>query len=73
MLENGDFEMYSTCPFATSQITYAENWFDPTAATSDYFNNCDTTNTVSVPTNFMGYQPAQSGSAYAGIFVAQTG
>lgn len=73
LIENGDFEMYSTCPFATSQISYAVNWFDPTAATSDYFNICDTTNTVSVPTNFMGYQPAQSGTAYAGIFVAQTG
>ena len=73
LIENGDFEMYSTCPFETSQISYAENWFDPTAATSDYFNMCDTTNTVSVPTNFMGYQPAQSGNAYAGIFIAQTG
>jgi len=73
LIENGDFEIYSNCPFATSQLTYAENWFDPTAATSDYFNICDTTNTVSVPYNFMGFQEAQSGNAYAGIFVAQTG
>ncbi len=73
LIENGDFENYSTCPDATSQISYAENWFDATAATSDYFNICDTTNIVSMPSNFMGFQQAQSGFAYAGIFVAQTG
>lgn len=73
LIQNGDFENYYSCPDAISQLSLAENWFDPTLATSDYFNVCDSGNIVSVPTNFMGYQPAQSGNAYAGIFVAQTG
>jgi len=72
-LPNGDFELFSECPNAVSQINRVAPWFNPTISTADYFNICDTTGIVSIPENFIGSQWPQSGEAYAGIYVAQTG
>ena len=50
------------------------NWYDPTMASSDYFNsNVDTTylnSAYSVPSNFVGSQSAHSGNAYAGYSIS---
>ncbi len=71
LVPNGDFEIYSSCPETMSELQSAEFWLDPTDGTADYFNACDTSDFVSVPLNFSGYQQAQSGNGYTGIFVAQ--
>ncbi len=73
LVPNGDFEVYSECPTDISQLNRVAPWFDPSLATADYFNICDTSGIVSVPANFIGEQMPQSGDAYAGIYVAQTG
>lgn len=70
---NGDFELYSSCPtwFSTPgdyQLNYCENWYIPTEGTSDYYNSCSISSTVSVPSNIAGYQEAYSGNAYTGIW-----
>ncbi|MBK7035584.1 MAG: hypothetical protein IPH42_04410 [Bacteroidetes bacterium] len=73
LIENGDFEMYSTCPFETSQISYAENWFDQLlqlliiliCAIQQIQFLCQQILWVISQHN--------QGNAYAGIFIAQTG
>ncbi len=68
MVPNGDFEYITTCPTTTFQLTNCIGW-ENYIATPDYFNGCGS-GVVSVPTNFMGFQPAASGTAYAGFIVA---
>lgn len=64
---NGSFENYSTCPSNFSQVNKAVPWYDPTGATSDYYNACDT-GYVNVPYCSGGYQIAKTGVAYAGLW-----
>ncbi|MBL7883637.1 MAG: T9SS type A sorting domain-containing protein, partial [Bacteroidia bacterium] len=73
LVPNGNFETYSTCPTAPSQINLAIPWYDPTGATSDYFNACATVPSfVSVPNGTLGFwQYARSGNAYSGFFAMQ--
>lgn len=73
LIPNGDFEILTDCPTDVSQLSRVSPWFDPTFASADCFNVCNTTGTVSVPTNFIGEQQPQSGLGYAGIHVAQSG
>ncbi|MBE7442409.1 MAG: gliding motility-associated C-terminal domain-containing protein [Flavobacteriales bacterium] len=75
LVYNGDFEIYDTCPTNFSQpldyqIEHASGWYMPTAGTSDYFNECNTT-TVNVPNNLLGYQTAYSGQGYVGFYSNQ--
>jgi hypothetical protein len=72
LVPNPSFEIHDTCPNGPSQLSYAIPWESPTTGTPDYLNNCDTTNTVSVPKNFWGFQYAKSGVAYAGFFACFT-
>lgn len=74
LVPNGDFENFSLCPGAISQIQRAQPWFNARTglpngpgATPDYFNVCATSSIVGVPTNSQGNQVAQSGDAYAGL------
>ncbi|MCB0699335.1 MAG: T9SS type A sorting domain-containing protein [Chitinophagales bacterium] len=72
---NPDFETYSTCPNSNGQIGYCTGWYRFSLATTDYFNACapnPSTNSVSVPPNQLGYQPAQSGNGYIGLFAFTT-
>lgn len=69
LVPNSSFEIYDTCPNGASQIYRTIPWFQPTPGTSDYFNQCETTNYVSVPNNFAGMQIAKTGVAYAGFFL----
>lgn len=68
LVPNGNFETYSSCPNAFTQLYKATPWFQPSAGTSDYFNACAVW-TIDVPKNFCGYQVAHSGVGYAGIFL----
>jgi gliding motility-associated-like protein len=64
---NPGFETYSACPSGGSQLTLASPWLSPSSQTPDYFNSCAFAfTTVNVPYNFVGYQYAHSGVAYAG-------
>lgn len=78
LVPNPSFETYTTCPVATSEITVATPWAQPTAGTSDYFNVCNQSPfpfpipvpglaPVGVPSNSFGYQQAHTDSAYAGF------
>lgn len=66
LVPNPSFEVYITCPNNIGQIEYSTLWFQPTAGTPDYYNNC-TTYPLGVPINYAGYQNAHSGNAYAGF------
>ena len=64
---NGDFEYYTTCPTAYSQIVRCAGWHQSTTATPDYFNTCvSSTSNISIPSNYFGFQRPASGNAYAG-------
>src|SRR5687767_1873782 len=66
LVPNPSFEINSGCP-GWPQISLATGWVNPTPASPDYFNSCDTANTYGVPNNTQGFQIARTGSAYAGI------
>ncbi len=70
LVPNGDFEMYSVCPSSPGQISLATSWYDPTGATSDYFNACAPISSfVSVPDQTIGiWQYARSGNGYSGLW-----
>ncbi|MDD2982364.1 MAG: gliding motility-associated C-terminal domain-containing protein [Crocinitomicaceae bacterium] len=65
---NPSFEHSIDCPTMLGELSLSENWFDPTSASSDYFHSCaDILSYCSIPSNLMGFQPARTGNAYAGI------
>lgn len=68
LVPNGSFEEYTSCPDAPNQLHYAEPWFDPTKASSDYFNSCSLIPlSVGVPNNEWGNQVPFQGNAYSGF------
>ena len=74
MVPNPGFEGFVTCPSAQSQIANATGWNNPTGSgtSADYFNACNATvgtacGNVSVPNNFCGNVPSNSGDGYVGI------
>lgn len=68
LIYNGDFELYDTCPTGVGQLNYCTGWLNPTVATPDYFNTCNTsTVSVSIPSNVVGFQNPYSGNGYAGF------
>lgn len=73
-INNPSFEEYSSCPQGLSAspnnlwIDSCKYWTTPTKATSDYFNSCNGSNSVSVPINYPAtYQPSFHGNAYCGF------
>ncbi len=64
---NPSFENIVNCPTALGSITESLSWSSPTAATADYFHECDASNIVGIPANTFGFQSARTGSAYAGL------
>lgn len=65
---NGDFENHSSCPIYYGELALADSWSNPNTGTTDYYHVCaDSASMVGIPTNWSGYQQAQSGEAYAGI------
>ncbi len=67
LVPNPSFEIYSNCPGGPNEVFQATPWYDPTAATSDYFNQCAAVS-VGVPSNFAGNENARTGVAYCGFY-----
>lgn len=68
VVPNCSFEQRTQCPTNISNITAdCASWYAFTNGTSDYFNTCHVGILAGVPLNFLGYQLAAHGQAYAGI------
>lgn len=70
LVPNFSFETYTACPTSVSYISYADQWFNPTLHSPDYFNSCSTSTDYSVSSNYFGNQTPRTGNAYAGIGTA---
>ncbi|MBE9491472.1 MAG: gliding motility-associated C-terminal domain-containing protein, partial [Bacteroidetes bacterium] len=66
LVPNCSFENYSVCPFNHGQIKYCTEWYSPGEGTTDYCNQCNTTD-YSVPNNLWGSQIGTDGVGYAHI------
>jgi OOP family OmpA-OmpF porin len=67
LVPNWSFEEKDDCPSFVGDFAPVSFWIDPNWGSADYYNWCDTTNTVGVPSNVGGYQNAHTGDAYVGI------
>ncbi len=75
LVNNPDFETYSSCPMGQQLLNNATGWSKPPVGITigDYYNACNTSSyafacdSVGVPNNFGGYTPAHSGNAYVGF------
>lgn len=66
LVPNPSFEMNTACPAGIGGVLMnCTPWINPTSGTSDYFHACNG-GAVSVPNNFVGSQPANTGEAYCG-------
>ena len=66
-MPNGSFEEYEWCPQGVNDFGAVSHWYNVTLATPDYYNSC-ADNGAGVPVNDWGFQYANSGQAYAGLF-----
>ena len=66
LVPNWSFEEYTECPTNLAQIDYAVGW-QWIGGSPDLYSSCSLSDTVNVPSNFGGYQPAHSGNGYAGV------
>lgn len=73
LILNGGFEKHIDCPFFYTRvhenIPSLSEWNSYNDATPDYFNSCS--RFVGVPKNFVGYQQAYQGEAYAGFIACE--
>ncbi len=69
LVPNPSFEIDSLCPNACCQLNYATPWHGA-GEDAEYFNGCAGSAILSygVPLNWLGYQSARTGNAYAGLF-----
>lgn len=76
LVPNGSFENYSICPQTVMKLYLATPWFQPRKnsntsvnqfCSSEYYNSCTTNPLVNVPSNWLGFQYARTGNAYAGF------
>jgi OmpA-OmpF porin, OOP family len=73
LVPNPSFEDYEDCPYTFGMfgVSHVIGWYLPLNNGSDYYNACyngpQDGNNVDVPKNYLGYQTARSGVAYAGI------
>lgn len=65
---NGGFEVKKYCPttYNTTSLKTLEGWRQPSDATPDHFDVCNT-NKAGIPGNIAGSQQAFEGDAYAGL------
>ncbi|MGQ0828226.1 MAG: T9SS type A sorting domain-containing protein [Bacteroidota bacterium] len=71
LVPNCSFEINNNCPTGTSQISFAVPWTN-SVGTPDYFNSCGSS-FAGTPANFVGYQYAKKGVAYAGFYTFVSG
>lgn len=72
LVPNPSFETYTNCPYLLDQIDYTGNWYMPTTGTSDFYDTCST-NLLSIPVNWSGYQMAHNnGGGYTGLIAYGT-
>jgi hypothetical protein len=69
LIPNYSFENYSNCPTNAAQVNLAVPWYDPSNASSDYFNSCTSNSAIEVPDNIGGFQYANNGVGYIGFQV----
>jgi hypothetical protein len=69
LVVNGSFESFTDCAENNGQIESATGWFQLDGS-ADYFNSLDSVSRfLGVPANFVGWQQARTGNAYAGLFL----
>ncbi|MEO8086877.1 MAG: T9SS type A sorting domain-containing protein [Bacteroidota bacterium] len=66
LVPNPGFEDTVICPIGLSEIDRAVGW-NTFSNTPDYFNSCDN-GQAGIPSNLFGFQAANSGNAYSGIY-----
>jgi len=74
LIPNPDFEMHTNCPtgVGTGVPLPCIPWVDATLGSScDFFDECSTSWLVDVPQNLFGFEPAHSGTGYAGAILWQ--
>lgn len=71
LIQNGDFENKTNCPVNNPDFPLV-GWSSPTRGTPDYFHICGSIPT-GVPSNYIGYEFANSDSAYCGLVIKNTG
>jgi OOP family OmpA-OmpF porin len=75
MISNGGFEKHLDCPFSYTKIhekiPSLLGWIQYGDVTPDYFNSCS--EYVGIPKNFLGFQKAYHGNAYAGFISYEKG
>ncbi len=77
LVPNPSFEILTQCPTLFNQIYYAPPWFQPcihsgnttNSSSSDVYDTCSNYAEYGVPTNVAGFQYAQTGFAYAAIYL----
>lgn len=68
LVPNPSFEDTIECPTSVTEIFKAEDWMS-FRESPDYYHGCDNNinGIVGVPSNWVSFQPAHTGNAYAGI------
>ena len=69
LVPNPDFESYNSCPYEPDQVGNLDYW-QAHYASPDYLNSCAdplSIPSVSVPSNWWGFQYAASGNGYVGL------
>lgn len=66
LVPNGSFEQYTLCPSNSGQVLLADGW-SIISQSPDYFNRCNSNDSVDVPHNIAGYQEPFHGDAYMGV------
>ncbi len=75
LVPNGSFEEYSDCPPYFGYSFLATGWGGPGGVwfnSPDYFNACDESNVVGIPSSQFGYQFASDGQAYMGMITSES-
>ncbi len=66
LVPNGSFEEYTECPTNYAQVDRAVGW-SILSNSPDYFNRCNTNDSMDIPVNLVGDQDAYEGDAYMGV------
>ncbi|OFX33447.1 MAG: hypothetical protein A2X08_00045 [Bacteroidetes bacterium GWA2_32_17] len=71
LVPNPNFEQYTICPTNWFQISNCIFW-DSNRETPDYLHTCSSSNNISPPNCFYGFQYPHSGNAYVGFISYST-